>query len=697
MKMRHHGLILFPAVIVLLVLSQKNLLLFQAVIEFGSMAIFLFAVFLGFFATRLVRSPFLYGLSVTYFCVTLINFFYTLGYYGIDVFPRWTANQPMQLWILSRCIQSIGILLTILLAEKKYFPRFITVFLAVFSFSGIGFVFFGLFPVCLDAAGGITPFKTAGEYIPVVLFGLSIYLFMKRPRRPKMRAYDAFARSLLFFLFAGIACNLSVDIYSISNITGHMFYFLGAYILLTEYIIPYTQELLDAHFFALNDKIRRLNRNLEERVRTRTRELEETMMQLEEDTEKRKTVEEGMTRARVEMEMALKARNEFIATMSHEVRTPLSGILGVAEYLSEMQLPVSEMKRYISLIKSSGESLLEILNNILALSKVEAGRQKLEIVPFSPRRLAESVTALFSVRADGKNIRLTYSVDPDLPPVLLGDALLLRQVLFNLINNGVKFTEKGEVNLELKLTGRDGEKVHLTALVSDTGIGISDEDRKRLFQPFTQSNGTITRRFGGTGLGLVISRKFVELMGGTLDFDSRPDEGTTFFFSLVFSEGSEEENIVERQEEKFELPKELSILLAEDNSINRLVIQNFLKQDGWTVVSAVNGAEAIEKAKRGDFDVYILDIEMPDVDGYEAARKIRVFEEERENNPFIIALTAHSTAEFRIRAEEAGMNIYLTKPVKKSDLLRVIARATALSRVKDHNAPSPLQEMDDIQ
>ncbi len=691
MKMRHHGLILFPAVIALWVLSQRNFLLFHAVIEFGSISIFLFVVFLGFFATRLVRTPFLYGLSVTYFCVTLINFFHTLGYFGMGVFPLWTADQPMQLWILSCCIHSVGILLTILLAEKKYFSRFISVFLTFFSFSGLAVVFSGLFPPCVDAAGGLTPFKTAGEYITVIFFGVSIYLFMNRPISRRMRAYDAFARSLLFFLFAGISYSFSFDA---SNLLGHIFYFLGAYILLTEYIIPYTQELLDAHFFALNDKIRRLNRNLEERVEKRTRELEETMVRLKEEAEKRSIVEEGLKKEKLETEMALRARNEFIATMSHEVRTPLSGILGVAEYLSEMHLPVTEMKKYISLIRSSGESLLEILNNILDLSKVEAGRQKLEIVPFSPRRLAESVTALFSVRADRKNIRLTCSVDPDLPPVLLGDALLLRQVLFNLISNGVKFTEKGEVTLELILTERDDEMVHMTALVKDTGIGISDEAKERLFQPFTQSNGTITRRFGGTGLGLVISRKFVELMGGTIDFDSRPGEGTTFFFTLSFAEGTEGENAADRQEKKIELPKELSILLAEDNSINRMVIQNFLKQDGWTVVSAENGAEAIEKAKEGKFDICILDIEMPDVDGYEAAREIRAFEEERGNNPFIIALTAHTTAEFRTMAEDAGMNIYLTKPVKKSDLLRVIARATALNRVKDHNAPSPLRKKD---
>ncbi len=682
MKTKHHALILLTAAIALFFLSQQNFLLFHAVVEFGSMGIFLFAVFLGFFATRLVRSPFLYGLSVTYFCVTIINFFHTLGYYGMGVFPQWTVNEPTQLWILGRYIHSVGILLAILLAEKKYFSQLITMFLALFSFSGIALIFFGLFPACLDAATGLTPFKIASEYITVVLFGLSIYLFMNRPQTRNMRAYDAFARSLLFFLAAGLAFTLYADVYGILNVIGHMFYFLGAYILLTGFIIPYTQEILDAHFFALNDKIRRLNRNLEKRVRKRTKELEEMMTQLEEDAAKRQIVEEGMLRAKIETEMALKARNEFIATMSHEVRTPLSGIIGVVEYLTEMQLPLGEMKKYISLIKSSGESLLEILNNILDLSKVEAGRQKLEIVPFSPLRLAESVTALFSVRADRKDISLTYSVDPDLPAVLLGDALLLRQVLYNLINNGVKFTDKGEVNLELKQTGRDDEKVHLTVLVRDTGIGISGDSKEKLFQPFSQSNGTITRRFGGTGLGLVISRRFVELMGGTLDYDSRPGEGSTFFFTLVFAEGTEEEKIVEWQEEKIKLPEELSILLAEDNSINRMVIENYLKQDGWTVMQAENGAEAIEKAKNEDFDLYLLDIQMPEVDGYQAAREIRALEVERGKNSPIIAITAHSGVEFRTRAEEAGMNIYLTKPVRKTDLLKAIARAMSLQKKK---------------
>lgn len=696
MSKRHHFMIVFPTVILLLLLSQKNFLLFHAVVEFGSMGIFLFAVFLGFFATRLVNSPFLYGLSVTYFCVSIINFLHALSYHGMGVFPLWTANQPTQLWILSRYIHSAGILLTILLAEKKGFRRLFPVILALFFLSGIALIFLGLFPVCFDEATGLTPFKIASEYITAVLFGLSIYLFMKRPQTRRLNTNDAFARSLLYFLVAGLAFTLYADVYGISNMIGHIFYFLGAYILLTGFIIPYSKELLDAHFFALNSKIRRLNRNLEERVRRRTEELEKAMKQLEEDVAKREIVEEGMRRAKIETEMALRARNEFIATMSHEVRTPLSGILGVAEYISEMQLPISEMKKYISLIKSSGESLLETLNNILDLSKVEAGRQKLEIVPFSPLRLAESVTALFSVRADAKDITLTYSVDPDLPPVLLGDALLLRQVFFNLVNNGVKFTEKGEVTLELKLTGREGERVHLTAVVKDTGIGISDEEGKKLFEPFTQLDGTITRRFGGTGLGLVISKKFVELMGGTLDFDSRPGEGTAFFFTLVCTEGREGE-IAGGQKEKIDLPEELSILLAEDNPINSMVIENYLKRDGWTVTAAENGAEAIERAKDGNFDLYILDIQMPEVDGYQAAREIRALGRERGTNPPIIALTAYSTVEFRSRAEKAGIDIYLTKPVKKVDLLKTIARAMNLDSEKDQSVPSPLEEGEDAQ
>ncbi len=696
MKMKHHVLILLPVAAVLAFLAKENFLFFHAVIEFGSIAIYLSAVFLGFFASRLTRNPFLYGVSLTYFFLSVITLLHTLAYTGMGVFQFGQADLATQLWVLGRYVHAIGILLTILLFEKKNFTRFLGVVLGLLSFGGILLVFFGLFPSCYSPETGLTPFKIGSEYLVSALLAVSIFLLLRMADREKVFPTYAFPRSLLCFLVGGFVFTLYHGVYGITNVIGHLLYALGAYILLTEYVLPYSQKLIDAHFFALNDKIRRLNRNLEQRVRRRTKELEDITLQLEEDVARRKAVEAGLMRAKEETERALRARSEFLATMSHEVRTPLSGILGVAEYLSENDIPLSEMRKYISLIKTSGESLLEILNNILDLSKFEAGRQVLEIAPFSPRQMAESVITLFSCRAFDKGLRLTFSGDADLPPVLLGDSLRLRQVLFNLVGNGVKFTEKGAVALEMRLSGMEGEKVLVTFSIRDTGIGIADNAREKLFQPFTQSNGTITRRFGGTGLGLAISRRLVEFMGGTLDFDSSPGEGSVFFFTLPFTPGKAEEKPA-APEGKEDLPKELALLLAEDNSINRMILENFLRRDGWTAVTAENGAEAIEKAKEGDFDIYILDIEMPDVDGYEAARKIREIENERGKKPPIIALTAHFTVEFRKEADRAGMDLYLTKPVKKSDLLKAIAGALALNMDKDHTVFPPLQERDGTQ
>ena len=680
-KIKHHLLLLFPVAVALVVLARKNFLLFHAVVEFASMAVFLFVVFLGFFATRLVRSPFLYCVSITYFFLTIITMLHTLAYLGMGVFPSWGTNEPTQFWILGRYLHSIGILAAVLFSQRKNFPALLTLLLFFFTTGGIVLIVTGLFPDCFHAGTGLTFFKIGSEYLTAALFALSGYFVIERPLTRKKEINYAFARSLLCFIVVAFVFTTYFHTDGFSSVTGHLFYFLGAYILLTGFVLPYTQELLDAHFFALNDKIRRLNRNLEDRVRRRTKELEELTAQLEEDVARRKVVEEGLISAKAETETALRARSEFLAVMSHEVRTPLSGILGMAEYLSEKDLSPSEMKKYISLIKTSGESLLEILNNILDLSKFEAGRQVLDITPFFPLKIAESVITLFSCRADNKDIRVTFSGDADLPPVLLGDSFRLRQVLFNLVGNGVKFTDRGVVSLEMKLSGRDGEKVLVTFSVRDTGIGIADDAREKLFHPFTQSNGTITRRFGGTGLGLAISRRLVEFMGGTLDFDSRPGEGTVFFFTLAFAPGRDEDKPAEQLEDEA-LPEELSILLAEDNSINRMIFENFLRRDGWAVVTAENGAEAIERSKEGDFDIYILDIEMPDVDGYEAARTIRQIEKELKKRSPIIALTAHSTEDFRIEAEKAGMDLYLTKPVKKSDLLKAIARAVGSGPAK---------------
>lgn len=225
----------------------------------------------------------------------------------------------------------------------------------------------------------------------------------------------------------------------------------------------------------------------------------------------------------------------------------------------------------------------------------------------------------------------------------------------------------------MKFSGWEGEKVLLTVSVRDTGIGISEEDGRKLFRPFTQSDGTITRRFGGTGLGLAICARTAELMGGTLDFDSRPEKGSVFFFTLPFTPSSGQQKIL--QEDLLgELPSVLNILLAEDNPINRMILENFLRRDGWTVTSVENGIEAVERAGKDEFSLYILDIEMPDMDGYTAARHIQAIERERGGASPIIALSAHTTNEFRRRAVEAGMDFFLTKPVRKAELLKTLAR-----------------------
>ncbi len=363
--------------------------------------------------------------------------------------------------------------------------------------------------------------------------------------------------------------------------------------------------------------------------------------------------------------------------MSHEVRTPLNGILGMAAQLKDEGLKPEEREEYLSILVHSGESLLDILNNILDIARLESGRERTDRSAFRPAALVQEIVGLFAHRAAEKGIALTSSVDPNLPDVLLGYPMRLKQVLFNLIGNGIKFTDRGEVTLSLGCARRSGDDVLLAVAVKDTGIGISPKGIERIFTPFTQADDSISRRYGGTGLGLAISKRLVEFMGGRIDVASKVDEGSVFSFTLPLIATEEDSPAEAASGDTEALPlRGLSVLVAEDNSINRKVLEKILEKAGILSDSAENGAEAVKKGAGGGYDVILMDIEMPEMDGYEASRFIRRREKETGRRVPIIALSAHVSDEHRLKALEAGMDSFISKPVRKTDLLRALAEAT---------------------
>ena len=375
----------------------------------------------------------------------------------------------------------------------------------------------------------------------------------------------------------------------------------------------------------------------------------------------------------LQAQMANAAKSEFLAVMSHEIRTPLNGVLGMAQAMQGDTLSASQFER-LKVITESGAALLAILNNILDLSKIEAGLVDLEEAPFSTAQLARELSNAFTEIAREKALRFDVELTPEAQGVYEGDFVRIRQILFNLVSNALKFTQVGGVTLRI-----DASPEGLTLAVRDTGIGISAQSQTRLFDKFVQADSSTTRRFGGTGLGLAISRQLAQAMAGDITVQSAADEGSTFTLSLPLRRLDEDEISLHTPEEGETRPRDLRILVAEDNPTNQAVMRTLLDQAGLEVVLVEDGAQAIAAFRKdGVFDVILMDIQMPGVDGLEATRQIRQLEALAGADPTpIIALTADTMRHQLEACLAAGMDAHVAKPINVAELMRTLAAATA--------------------
>jgi signal transduction histidine kinase/FixJ family two-component response regulator/HPt (histidine-containing phosphotransfer) domain-containing protein len=445
-------------------------------------------------------------------------------------------------------------------------------------------------------------------------------------------------------------------------------------------------------FNAMTAELANSYSTLEERVRQRTAELVAS--------------QNALAEAKDVAESANRAKSEFLANMSHEIRTPLNGILGMADLLRATTLS-SEQRDYVELVRQSAEALMRLLNDVLDLSKIEAGMLPFEHVDFSLRDCVQSAVKLLSVRAADRGLGLSCRIAPDVPDSLRGDPGRLRQIIVNLVGNAIKFTEEGEIVVEvdterpadkMDVRGRDvasGGDVRLRFSVQDTGIGIPAHMQSLVFDAFVQVDSTAARRHGGTGLGLSISSRLVRLMGGRIWLDSKPGEGTTVFFTARFAPASA---VVEPHDAcaasgEFALDRpsaasgdtpghtrKLNVLVAEDGLINQKVVRGMLEKLGHRVTVTSNGREALQAVRERPFDVIFMDIHMPELDGYETTAAIRASDDVRVRCLPIIALTADVMRDDRQRCLAAGMDEYLAKPIRVAELVRVLEGLTTVER-----------------
>ncbi len=385
-------------------------------------------------------------------------------------------------------------------------------------------------------------------------------------------------------------------------------------------------------------------------------------------------------RLNLEVERATQAKSDFLATMSHEIRTPLNAILGMAELMAETKL-TEEQTKYVGIFQRAGNNLLTLINDILDLSKVESGNLKLESANFDLFDVSGSVIELVQVKAREKGIAVTHEIAPGTPRYLRGDVLRLRQVLLNLLGNSLKFTHQGSVRLRVESEPAVPDPGVVRFTIQDTGIGIAKEQLPNVFQSFTQADSSITRKYGGTGLGLTISKKLVEAMGGSIGVESTPGVGSTFYFTGRFEPGQAPAVLAPvRSEALTSVPEaRLRILVADDSEDNRYLISSYLKSLPYRLDFAENGVIALEKLRTCAYDLGLVDVHMPEMDGYAVARSVRNDGSGRNDKSLpLIALTADAYPSAIEKSVTAGFNAHLTKPIRKRTLLEAIAKYARL-------------------
>ena len=499
---------------------------------------------------------------------------------------------------------------------------------------------------------------------------------------------------LTFILASRFGRRITLPIRSLSRVVER----LEAGHLDTRAATPHTAGELGLLARGINRMAARIQASSQEQelqIKRATRQLTSTLRHLERQNEE-------LTIARREADKANRAKDEFLARMSHELRTPLTSVVGFSRLLAQTE-QTAEQRHYCSIINQTSSLVLSIIDDILDFSRLQSEALQLEQIPFEPRACFKNLLQMQAPMAQEKGLKLTSDLDPKLPPALLGDPTRISQILTNLLSNAIKFTDQGEVRFLARAQVRGGQCT-LKICVQDTGIGISRQQQKHLFQAFSQADNTISRRFGGSGLGLVIAHRLTQLMGGDIRLDSTPGQGTCVHLRLTLPLTSAAPKVSppnptgspEQASPCYQLPCRLRVLLAEDNEFNRLLLNKVLTRAGAEVIEARTGVEAVQIFRQQSLDMVLMDVHMPKMDGIRASRAIR---QQTASLP-IIALTANVMTHEHEALLQAGVNEVLLKPVDLSVLFQIMSRhcplsdAEAITTMEPEQLPDLLEHVD---